>query len=36
MALLRTFVNALKTDHADLAALANSIIDDLQALGLAQ
>lgn len=34
MATLRTFVNALKADHADLAQLVNALIDDLQALGL--
>lgn len=34
MAALRTFVNALKADHADLAQLANAIIDDLQEKGL--
>ena len=36
MATLRTFVNALKADHADLAQLVNAIIDDLQAYGLMQ
>lgn len=36
MATLRTFVNALKADHDDLAQLANSVIDDLQLYGLLQ
>lgn len=36
MALLRTFVNALKADHDDLARLANQVIDDLQLEGLLQ
>ena len=34
MAALRTFVNALKADHADVAQFANSIVDDLQTYGL--
>ena len=34
MSALRTFVNALKADHADLAQLANAVIDDLQEKGL--
>ena len=36
MALLRTFVNALKADHVDLAQLVNAVIDDLQVLGAVQ
>ena len=36
MATLRTFVNALKADHDDLAQLVNAIIDDQQAMGLFQ
>lgn len=36
MATLRTFVNALKADHADLAQLVNAVIDDGQAYGLFQ
>lgn len=34
MAALRTFVNALKADLTDLKQLVNSVIDDLQTLGL--
>ena len=34
MALLRTFVNALKADLTDVKQITNSIIDDLQAVGL--
>lgn len=34
MALLRTFVNALKADLTDVKQITNSLIDDLQALGL--
>ena len=34
MAALRTFVNALKADLTDVKQITNSLIDDLQALGL--
>jgi hypothetical protein len=36
MAALRTFVNALKADLTDVKQITNSIIDDLQTLGLLQ